>query len=72
MLYFRVKKEHDNKTYGKKTNEFYIEEELFTANEVKRKKLNLNYLTAVEINKNDTFYFFGSRKSKKIEYNQRM
>ena len=62
MLYYRTKKEANNKPMyrgkGRKANEeawsIYIADELFTEKEVTKLNLNMDYLEPVEIQKNQT------------------
>lgn len=64
MLYYRTKKEANNKPMyrgkGRKANEeawsIYIADELFTEAEVKRLNLNLAYLEQVEISRRQTHH----------------
>lgn len=59
MLYFKVKKEFDNKKKG--NNDFYVSNELYTQKEVVKNNLNLNYLEKIELPKNESYFFFGAR-----------
>lgn len=63
MLYYRVKPEFDQR---RKKNDphgcdFYISNELYTAKEVEKQGLNLNFLEPVQISKQKTFFCFGAR-----------
>ena len=59
MLFFRVKREFDQKRKG--LSDIYIADELYTAREVERDKLNRAFLEGVNIPKNQTFWNFGAR-----------
>ena len=59
MKFYKVKKEADNKRKAKIN--IYVENELFTENEVEKYSLNKNYLEVVEVPKNKTYWFFGAR-----------
>jgi hypothetical protein len=75
MLYYRVKKEYDNKQkiniksgrnlYHYK-NDIWIADELYTPGELQKLKkngiiVNDNYFDTIAINKNKTYFFFGAR-----------
>ena len=61
MLYYQVKKEADQRRKPGKRCDIYIANELYTPAEVKKEKLNSEYLTPVEISKKKTYFFFGAR-----------
>lgn len=63
MLFYRVKPEFDQQHHNPKIADgnIYIKNELYTAKEVARKKLNLRFLESVEVKKNKTYWFFGAR-----------
>lgn len=64
MIFYKVKKEFDNKPLVFKNTEvesIYIANELFTRREVHKFGLNKAYLTRVNIPKKDTYFFFGAR-----------
>ena len=59
MLYYKVKPQYDN--YRKNDGDIYIANELYTQKEVIQQKLNKSYLDAVEVPKNQIYFFFGAR-----------
>ena len=59
MLYYKVKKEADNKR--RKDDTIYIANELYTKKEAEKLQLNTNYMELVNVNKNSTYFFFGAR-----------
>ena len=63
MIYYRVKKEYDqrNKNEKKRDGNIYIGGELYTMKEAERQRLNLAYMDLVEIKKSATFWSFGAR-----------
>jgi hypothetical protein len=69
VKYYKVKPEFDNKQAYKiiknklKIVGFYIANELYTANELKRRGdiINPNYFEIVEIPKTKIYWFFGAR-----------
>lgn len=72
MKYYKVKKEYDNlQRYNGKTVNFdgiWIANELYTEKELKKLVnsgvyINLKYFDVIEISKNKTYWFFGSRFS---------
>ena len=58
MVYYEVLKQFDQKRRG---NTIYIQNELYTENEVKKLNLNKSYLQKVEYPKNKSYRFFGAR-----------
>ncbi len=67
MLFYRVKEEYDKKPMLIKKRgsieywSIYIGGELFTANEVTLRHLNLDYMYPVEVNRRKTQFVFGAR-----------
>lgn len=63
MIYYKVKKEYDQKSKNERIRDgnIYIADEIYTAGEVKRQNLNLKYMDKVEVKKNDTYWAFGAR-----------
>ena len=63
MLYYKVKPEFDQrrKRNDSRDCDFYIANELYTAKEVEKQGLNLNFLEPVQISKQKTFFCFGAR-----------
>ena len=59
MLYYKVKKEADQKR--RKGGSIYISEELYTKKEAEKLQLNTNFMNLVNVNKNSTYFFFGAR-----------
>ena len=59
MLYYKVKKEADQKR--RKDGSIYIADELYTGKEAARQHLNSAFMEPVEIPKNKIFWFFGAR-----------
>ena len=59
MLYYKVKKEADQKR--RKDGSIYIANELYTEKEAVRKHLNSAFMEPVEIPKNKIFWSFGAR-----------
>ena len=75
MLYYRVKKEYDNKQklhirHGRTLHHYkydvWVADELYTPGELEKLKksgiiINDNHFDIIEINKNKTYFFFGAR-----------
>lgn len=59
MLYYRVKKEYDNKQ--RPDGSIYVHNELYTEKEVEKYKLNKHFLDLVEVSKRSVYWFFGAR-----------
>ena len=59
MLYYKVKKEADQKR--RKNGTIYIANELYTQKEAEKLQLNTNFMQLVNVNKNSTYCFFGAR-----------
>lgn len=59
MVYYKVKKEYDNKQFPKRL--IYVGNELFTESEAKKYHVNKKYCDVIEINKNKTYFSFGAR-----------
>jgi hypothetical protein len=59
MLYYKVKKEADQKRRNDGT--IYIANELYTKKETEKLQLNINFMELVNVNKNSTYFFFGAR-----------
>lgn len=59
MLYFKVPENIDGKPIGK--GYYFIENELFTETECKKRKINIQRLQPVHISKNDVYHMFGVR-----------
>ena len=59
MLYYRVKKEYDQRP--KRNGDIYIKNELYTTSEVKKNNLIIEYMEAVEVSKKNIYWFFGAR-----------
>jgi hypothetical protein len=59
MLYYKVKKEADQKR--RKDGTIYIANELYTQKETEKLQLNINFMELVNVNKNSTYFFFGAR-----------
>jgi hypothetical protein len=60
MLYYRVKKENDNRYYNKKFD-FVVGNELYTVKELNKKNIPVIWCDLVNINKNNTYFCFGAR-----------
>lgn len=58
MVYYRVKKEHDNKTLKNRT---LIGNELYTEGEMKKYAIPEKYIVRVELSSKDTYTSFGAR-----------
>ena len=68
MLYYKVKPENDNKRRfkfkrggGLILDGIFIENELYTANEIKKYPGAVAFCDRVEIPKNKIYFFFGAR-----------
>ena len=63
MVYYKVKMKHDNKHKNAKKHDdnIYIGNELYTEKEVIKQKLNLGYLTKIEVSKKMIYWLFGAR-----------
>lgn len=64
MKYFKVKKTSDQVkriTDDNKNNGIFVENELYTEKELKRFKNGIVNTDIVNINKNNTYFFFGCR-----------
>ena len=68
MLYYRVKKEYDNRTkytWNNKrqgvSNGILIANELYTPSEFRKIANYSGYFEPVEVKKNDIYFFFGAR-----------
>lgn len=71
MIYYKVKKEFDNKRIHPfvKNNQFLIANELYTEKELNKLFYNglrfykdyLTFFDKIEISKNKTYFFFGAR-----------
>ena len=59
MLYYKVKKEADQKR--RKDGSIYIADELYTEKEAARQHLNPAFMEPVAIPKNKIFWSFGAR-----------
>ena len=59
MLYFKVKKEFDQKR--RKDNSILIQNELYTKKELEKFEIPLNRVDTIEISKKDIYFFFGAR-----------
>ena len=58
MVYYEVLKQFDQK---RRDNTIYIQNKLYTENEVKKLNLNQSYLQKVEYPKNKSYWFFSAR-----------
>lgn len=69
MIYYKVKPNSDQTPFN---NTILVRNELYT--KIQLKAVNPNFIKThfdeVEINKNNTYYFFGARFSKQYPYNQ--
>ena len=63
MVYYKVKMKHDNKykNPSKRDGNIYIGNELYTEKEATKQKLNLGYLTKIEVSKKSVYWLFGAR-----------
>lgn len=59
MLYFKVKKEFDQKR--RKDNSILIANELYTKKELEKYSISSNAVDSIEISKKDIYFFFGAR-----------
>lgn len=64
MIYYRVKKEYDQKVKNYKTYDIYIVDELYTLSEIAKQKLNMDYFDIINISKNKVYWSFGARFEK--------
>ncbi len=58
MLYYRVKKEYDQKR--RRDGSILIANELYTPNELKKYNINPNYTESVNIKRTDIYFMFGA------------
>jgi len=63
MVYYKVEMKHDNKhkNPSKRDGNIYVGNELYTEREVIKQKLNLGYLTKIEVSKKMIYWLFGAR-----------
>ena len=63
MKYYKVKPQHDGKPKGPRgvIDGVYMANELYTAREVQRQKLNRTFLEEKEIHPKNVYWFFGAR-----------
>lgn len=61
MLYYRIKKEFDQKK--RKDGQIYIANELYTENEKSRFNIPEKYIESVNISRKKTHFAFGARFS---------
>jgi hypothetical protein len=76
MLYYKVNKNADQVRKSGKvgSTDILIKNELYTKKEIEKiapvtSVYVTNYLTAIEIPKNDTYFLFGARFCKQYPYN---
>lgn len=62
MRFGKIKPKYDGKKLGK--NIYAVADELFTEREMVKYNVPIHYVDLVEINRNDTFWFFGCRFAK--------
>ena len=59
MVYYRVKKEHDNR--ARKDGSILVQNELYTEREVKKFCIPMTYLDKVVEKKSEIYWLFGAR-----------
>lgn len=59
MIYYKVKKEADNKK--RRDGNIYVADELYTVKEAEKLNINTNFVDVVEIPKSRIYWFFGCR-----------
>lgn len=68
MKFFKVKPEYDQTKIA--TNRILVKNELYTFRQLGKMSMNCKkFFDEVEINRNDTYWFFGARFSKQHPYN---
>lgn len=59
MKYFKVKPEFDQRK--RKDGSILVENELYTEREMNRYEIPVEYTEPIELNRNETYWFFGAR-----------